>query len=210
MEREGDLRPLVGWRACRLTGNRRGTRSLTFTENWWLTFEIDREEVKVVDLDYEDYQGEAEMNSTHGIRLKKPPHPGGFFKHEIIEALDLSVTGAATARGVTRPALSAVLNEGAHLSPEMALRIEKAFGVSMDTLMRMQNSYDIAKARTRAGEIRVAPFERKASSQRCIESPDRLRDQVSCSQSEISKTSRLSAVLRSSRLSAKWKGRSPL
>ena len=78
------------------------------------------------------------MSSAHGIRMKKPVHPGRFVKHEIIEALDLSVTGAARALGVTRAALSAVLNERARLSPEMALRIEKAFGVSMDTLMRMQ------------------------------------------------------------------------
>jgi addiction module HigA family antidote len=60
--------------------------------------------------------------------------------------------------GVTRPALSALLNERAQFSPEMALRLEKAFGVSMDTLMRMQNSYDIAQARKREGEIQVAPF----------------------------------------------------
>ena len=60
-----------------------------------------------------------------------------------------------------RAALSAVLNERAHLSPEMALRVEKAFGVSMDTLMRMQNSYDIAQARKREGEINVAPFKGK-------------------------------------------------
>ena len=103
------------------------------------------------------------MNSAPGIRMKNPAHPGGFVKHEIIEALDLTVTGAAKSLGVTRAALSAVLNERARLSPEMALRIEKAFGVSMDTLMRMQNSYDIAKARARAGEIEVAPFERKAT-----------------------------------------------
>lgn len=100
------------------------------------------------------------MKSAHGIRMKNPAHPGGFVKFEIIEALDLTVTEAAKALGVTRAALSAVLNERARLSPEMALRIEKAFGVSMDTLMRMQNSYDIAKARTRAGEIEIALFER--------------------------------------------------
>lgn len=87
------------------------------------------------------------MNSAQGIRMKKPAHPGGFVRHEIIEVLDLSVTAAARVLGVTRAALSAVLNERARLSPEMALRIEKAFGVSMDTLMRMQNSYDIALAR---------------------------------------------------------------
>lgn len=70
-------------------------------------------------------------------------------------------TIAAQVLGVTRAALSAVLNERAHLSPEMALRVEKAFGVSMDTLMRMQNSYDIAQARKREGEINVAPFKGK-------------------------------------------------
>jgi len=82
-------------------------------------------------------------------------------KSEIIEPLDLSVTDAARVLGVTRPALSALLNERAHLSPEMALRIEKAFGVSMDTLMRMQNSFDIAQTRKREGEIKVAPFAAK-------------------------------------------------
>ncbi len=93
--------------------------------------------------------------------MKNPPHPGGFVRHEIIDALDLSVTAVAKALGVTRAALSAVLNERARLSPEMALRIQKASGVSMDTLMRMQNSHDIAKARGRAGEIKVASFGRR-------------------------------------------------
>jgi antitoxin HigA-1 len=98
------------------------------------------------------------MGATAGIRMKRPAHPGGFVKHEIIEPLELSVTAAAQALGVTRATLSTLLNERASLSPEMALRIEKAFGVSMDTLMRMQNSYDIAQTRARAGEIQVAPF----------------------------------------------------
>jgi addiction module HigA family antidote len=101
------------------------------------------------------------MNAINGIRMKNPVHPGGFVKTEIVEALDLSVTDAAKALGVTRPALSALLNQRAALSSEMALRIEKAFGVSMDTLMRMQNSYDIAQARRRAGHIKVARFVRR-------------------------------------------------
>lgn len=62
-----------------------------------------------------------------GIRMKDRAHPGGFVQNEIIEDLELSVTAAAKVLGVTRPALSA--NEWANLSPEMALRIEKAFGV---------------------------------------------------------------------------------
>ena len=98
------------------------------------------------------------MSVTPGIRMKTPAHPGGFVKHEIIEPHGISVTDAARILGVTHPALSALLNERATLSSEMALRIEKAFGVSMDTLMRMQNSYDIAQARKREGEIDVARF----------------------------------------------------
>jgi addiction module HigA family antidote len=96
--------------------------------------------------------------ASQGIRMKRPVHPGEFIKGEIIEPLGLTVTKAAQVLGVTRAALSALLNERANLSPEMGLRIEKAFGVSMDTLMRMQSSFDIAEARQREGEIDVAPF----------------------------------------------------
>ena len=95
------------------------------------------------------------MSAKAGIRMKNPAHPGGFVRSEIVQALDLSVTDAAKALGVTRPALSALLNERAALSPKMALRIEKAFGVKMDTLMRMQFAHDIAQTRKREKEIRV-------------------------------------------------------
>lgn len=88
-----------------------------------------------------------------GYRLKSPPHPGGFVRTEIIEPLGLGVTQAAGVLGVSRPALSAVLNARADLSPEMAIRLEKAFGVPIDTLMRMQTSYDIAEARKRENDI---------------------------------------------------------
>ena len=97
-------------------------------------------------------------NATH-YRLKTPPQPGGFVKTEIIDPHGLTATEAAKALGVSRTALSALLNEHAALSPEMALRIEKAFGVSMDTLMRMQTSYAIAQARKRESEIEVSRFE---------------------------------------------------
>ena len=98
------------------------------------------------------------MSTIAGVNMKNPAHPGGFVKSEIIEPLGLSVTVAAKALGVTRATLSTLLNEHSQLSSEMALRIEKAFGVSMDNLMRMQNSYDIAQARKREGEIKVVPF----------------------------------------------------
>ena len=102
------------------------------------------------------------MAQTLGIRMKNPAHPGGFVKSEIIEPLGLSVTDAAQALGVTRAALSMFLNERTDLSPEMAIRMEKAFGVSMETLMRMQNSFDIAQARKREGEITVDRYVQKA------------------------------------------------
>ena len=102
-------------------------------------------------------------SDLHGLRLKRPAHPGSFIRHDIFEPIGLSVTGAAVALGVGRSALSALLNERTHLSPEMALRIEKAFGVSMDTLMRMQNSFDIAEARRRENEVDVPRYQPAAN-----------------------------------------------
>jgi antitoxin HigA-1 len=87
--------------------------------------------------------------------IKNPPHPGDFIRTEIIEPAGLSVTDAAKALRVSRPALSSLLNSNAGLSGEMALRIEKAFGVKMDTLMRMQAAYEIAQTRKREKQIRV-------------------------------------------------------
>ena len=92
------------------------------------------------------------------LRLAHPAHPGQFIRMEIIDPLGLSVTAAAKALGVTRPTLSALLNGRAALSSDMALRIEKAFGPKMDTLMRMQTSYDIAQARSREAKIRVRRY----------------------------------------------------
>ena len=82
------------------------------------------------------------------MRMARPAHPGQFIKMEVIEPLDLSVTQAAEVLGVTMSALSALLNGRAALSPNMALRIEKAFGPKMDTLLRMQTAYEIAQAAT--------------------------------------------------------------
>jgi addiction module HigA family antidote len=87
--------------------------------------------------------------------MKNPPHPGDFIRTEIVEAAGLTVTAAAAALAVSRPALSSLLNGKASLSGDMALRIEKAFGVKMDTLMRMQAAYEIAETRKREKTIRV-------------------------------------------------------
>lgn len=93
------------------------------------------------------------------MRMLNPPHPGEFVRTEIIAPLGLSVTAAANVLGVSRPALSSLLNAKAGLSGDMALRIEKAFGVKMDTLLRMQSSYDIARTRRRERQIRVRRYQ---------------------------------------------------
>ena len=89
------------------------------------------------------------------MAMKNPPHPGDFIRTEIVEAAGLTVTAAAEALGVSRPALSSLLNGKAGLSGDMALRMEKAFGVRMDTLMRMAAAYEIAQTRKREKLIRV-------------------------------------------------------
>jgi addiction module HigA family antidote len=94
--------------------------------------------------------------------MKNPPHPGDFIRTEIIEPAGLSVTDAAKALQVSRPALSSLLNGKADLSGDMALRIEKAFGVKMDTLMKMQSAYDIAQTRKREKEIHIRRIHRTA------------------------------------------------
>ena len=93
------------------------------------------------------------------MAIYKPVHPGDFIRTEIIAAHGLSVTAAAKVLGVSRPALSNLLNQNADLSGEMAVRVEKAFGVNMDALMRMQAAYDIAQARKYAGKIRVRRYQ---------------------------------------------------
>ena len=98
------------------------------------------------------------------MRIARPAHPGHFIRMEVIEPLDLSVTQAAKILGVTRPALSALLNGRTALSPGMALRIEKAFGPKMDTLLRMQTAYEIAEARDREATIKVKSYIAKSPS----------------------------------------------
>src|ERR1700691_2832218 len=93
------------------------------------------------------------------MRMMNPVHPGRFLQTEIVQAHGLSVTDAAKILRVSRPTLSSLLNAKADLSGDMALRFEKAFGVEMDTLMRMQNSWDIARTRSREKKIRVARYE---------------------------------------------------
>jgi len=87
--------------------------------------------------------------------MKNPPHPGDLIKTEVIEPLGLNVSKAADILKVRRATLSDLLHGKAVLTPEMALRIEKAFGPEMD---RMQLAYDVAKAREHAQDIPVERY----------------------------------------------------
>lgn len=97
------------------------------------------------------------------MRMLNPVHPARFLRNEIVEAHGLTVTETARILRVSRPALSSLLNAKAALSEEMALRFEKAFGVNMDTLMRMQNSHDIARTRRDAKKIHVQRYKPRAA-----------------------------------------------
>src|ERR1044071_312717 len=90
--------------------------------------------------------------------MKNPPHPGDLIRTEIVEALRLNVSKAAEILKVRRATLSDLLHGKAALTPEMALRIEKAFGPDMDHLLRMQLAYDVAKTRERARSIAVKRY----------------------------------------------------
>jgi len=94
------------------------------------------------------------------MSMKNPPHPGNLIRTEIIEPLDLNVSQAAAILKVRRATLSDVLAGKAALSPEMALRIEKAFGPDMDHLLRMQLAYDVAKTRRHSRSISVKRYVR--------------------------------------------------
>ena len=87
------------------------------------------------------------------LTMKEPAHPGEIVREEVLRPLALSVTDAARALGVTRQSLSALVNERAALSPEMALRLEAAFGIKADLMMRVQLGHSMAEVRARQAEI---------------------------------------------------------
>jgi addiction module HigA family antidote len=87
--------------------------------------------------------------------MKNPPHPGRIVRQECIEPLGLTVTDGAKALGVSRNALSELLNERRGISPEMAIRLDKAFGGGAETWHRMQSAFDMAQAMKTADKIRV-------------------------------------------------------
>lgn len=94
--------------------------------------------------------------------MKTPPHPGLSVRHDCLEPLSLSVTEAAKRLGVSRKQLSDVLNGHSGISPEMAIRLDKAFGGGADTWFRLQAAYDLAEAMKRANDIKVERITRAA------------------------------------------------
>jgi len=92
--------------------------------------------------------------------MKNPPHPGRIVREECLQPLGLTVTSGAKILGVSRQALNNLVNQRAGISPEMAIRISKAFGGTALTWLRMQSNYDLAQALKSESKIRVRRFRR--------------------------------------------------
>src|SRR5258706_4679662 len=97
------------------------------------------------------------------MEMNAPPDPGEIIGEEVLKPLGVSVTEAAHALGVGRQALSAVLNGRAKLTPEMAVRVEKAFGPKWEVLMRLQLQFDVSEMRKHTKDIKVKRYHRKAA-----------------------------------------------
>ena len=91
------------------------------------------------------------------MAMKNPPHPGGFLRRQCIEPLGLTITDAATALGVTRTTLSELVNGKRGISPEMAVRLSKAFGGNAESWLTQQAQYDLAQVP--ASRIKVKRLE---------------------------------------------------
>lgn len=93
------------------------------------------------------------------MSMQSPVHPGQIVHHACLELLGLSVTDGAKVLGVTRQALKNVVNGKAGISPEMAIRLTKAFGSTLETWLQMQLAYDLAQARKHESKIKVKRYE---------------------------------------------------
>ena len=91
--------------------------------------------------------------------MKNPPHPGTVVRVSCLEPLGLNVTDGAKILGVSRQALSNLVNGRARMSSEMAIRLAKAFGSTTETWIRLQTAYDVVQAQAREDEIKVEPYE---------------------------------------------------
>ena len=97
------------------------------------------------------------------MSMKNPVHPGKIVHHACLEPLGLSVTEGAKVLGVTRQALNNVVSGKGGISPEMAIRLTKAFGSTAETWLQMQVAYDLAQARKHESKIKVKRYEPKSN-----------------------------------------------
>jgi addiction module HigA family antidote len=117
--------------------------------NWRIIFRF--EGTDAFDVKLIDYHQER----VNTMPMKNPVHPGRIVRHDCLEPLGLSVTAAAKVLGVTRQALNNIVNEKSGISPEMSIRLTKAFGGTEETWLRMQLAYDLAAARKNENKIKV-------------------------------------------------------
>ena len=96
--------------------------------------------------------------------MKNPPHPGELVRFDCLEPLGLTVTAGAKALGISRQALNNLVNGRSGISPEMAIRLSKAFGSTAEMWLKLQTAYDLAQAMQHEGEITVARVKRPAKS----------------------------------------------
>ena len=97
------------------------------------------------------------------MTMKNPPHPGLSVRHDCIEPCGLTITEAADILGVTRQTLNNLVNSKAGISPEMAIRLDKAFGGDAEAWLQLQMAYDLAQARPHEAEIKVKRVARRKS-----------------------------------------------
>lgn len=141
---------LPGLRLHPLRGSLRGLWAVTVSGNWRMVFRFEGKDV--ADVDLIDYHEEVTMP------MKEPAHPGAVIRDLCLEPLGLTITKAAEVLGVTRKALSGLLNGHAGISPEMAVRLSKAFGGSVESWLRQQMLYDLAQVTKRAEQINVKRY----------------------------------------------------
>ena len=96
------------------------------------------------------------------MRMKNSPHPGLSVRYDFLEPLDLTVTEGAEILGVRRQTLNNLVNGKTGISPEMAIRLDKAFGGGCETWIRLQAAYDLAQAEKKAGDIKVKRYVQKS------------------------------------------------
>ncbi len=143
---------LPGFRSHPLKGALKGFWAVTVRANWRIVFRF--EDGDAADIDLVDYHYSVAIGERT-MPMKMPPHPGRIVRQECIEPLGLTVTAAAEGLGVTRKALSELLNGKSGISPEMAIRLSKAFGSRPEMWLGLQMDYDLARIGKKAAQIKV-------------------------------------------------------